>query len=199
VAKLIALAAAVLVLTAIVFVATRPDRFRVERSAQIHAPREVVFAFVQDFRKWADWSPYEKLDADLKRTYAGAPRGVGATYSWEGKKAGVGKMTILEAKPGELVTLRLEFVKPIAATNRTIFTFAPSADGTHVTWVMDGENTWMGKVMSAFFDMDKFVGGDFEKGLAELDKVASAASKNAPPAFDGAQARGAEDMTPATE
>lgn len=150
---------------------TRPGVFRVERSIQIAAAPETVLGLINDFRQWTRWSPYEKMDADLKRSYSGAPAGVGAVYAWEGKKTGVGRMEITRADPSQ-VLIDLEFVKPMKASNKAEFTLQSQGGATRVTWAMTGANTFMSKVMGLFFNMDKFVGGQFESGLADLKAAA---------------------------
>jgi hypothetical protein len=153
-----------------VFVATRPADFRIVRSRTVAAPPDVVHAYVNDFHKWPEWSPWEKLDPAMKRDYSGAPAGTGAAYHWSGNNdVGEGHMTITDSRPAQSVTIRLEFLKPFAATNTTQFDFAPSGSGTQVRWAMNGHNNFMAKAFSAFMDMDKMVGSDFEKGLAGLD------------------------------
>jgi uncharacterized protein YndB with AHSA1/START domain len=160
------------------FVATRPATFHIERTATVKAPADVVFAEVADFHKWPDWSPWDKLDPTMKKTFSGPPAGAGASYAWVGNdKVGEGNMSIVAAQPNDKITIRLEFVKPWKAVNTTLFTFKPSGDSTSVTWAMDGENDFMGKAFSVFMNMDQMVGGDFEKGLAALDTVAQAEAK----------------------
>src|SRR4051794_31674992 len=70
----------------VVIVALRPPGFKIERSAVIHAPPAAVFALINDFHEWTKWSPWEKMDPDLKRTYEGPAAGVGAKYAWAGNK-----------------------------------------------------------------------------------------------------------------
>ena len=166
----------VLVLVALAgYVATRPADFRIVRSRTVAAPPDVVHAYVNDFHKWSEWSPWEKLDPAMKRDYSGAPAGTGAAYHWAGNNdVGEGHMTITDSRPAQSVTIRLEFLKPFAATNTTQFDFAPSGSGTQVTWAMTGHNNFMAKAFSAFMDMDKMVGSDFEKGLAGLDAATAA-------------------------
>ncbi len=177
-AKMIGIVVLVLIVGAIAFISTRPESFRVERSAQIGAPAEVVFAMINDFHQWGQWSPYEKIDPSMTKSFEGPSAGPGASYSWSGTgKAGAGRMTILESRPGELITLKLEFTKPFEATNLTTFTFAASETGTRVSWIMEGKNSLMGKAISAFMDMDAMVGKDFEQGLANLDTVARAETR----------------------
>jgi hypothetical protein len=174
-ARKILLVLLVLVAAVCAIVLTRPDTFHVERSATIHAPANVVFARLEDFHRWPDWSPWEKLDPNMVRTYSGPDRGVGAAYAWKGNdKVGEGRMTILEAAPPAKLGIQLEFLKPFPATNTATFTLAPAGDETRVTWAMDGKNNAMSKAFSLFMDMDKLVGTDFAKGLAALDSVAAA-------------------------
>ncbi|MFO0722610.1 MAG: SRPBCC family protein [Myxococcota bacterium] len=166
----------VLVALAVAFVglvATRPAEFKIERSASMNAPAEVVFAQLNDFHKWEAWSPWAKLDPQMKTTYSGAAVGTGAIYEWTGNdKVGTGRMTITDVKPNQEVTIKLEFLKPFEATNTTTFALMPSGESTKVTWTMSGHNNFMAKAMHMVMDMEKMVGPDFEKGLGQM-KVAS--------------------------
>jgi uncharacterized protein YndB with AHSA1/START domain len=167
----LAIVSAVVVLVVVIILvmaAAKPNTFRLERSTVIKAPPDKIFPFVHDFRRWTAWSPWEKIDADLKRDYGGAANGKGATYGWEGKKAGVGRMEIIEATPSSRVLIKLDFLKPFEAHNTAEFTFTPQGDGTRVAWAMYGPNIFMSKLMSTFVNIDKIVGKDFEKGLAAL-------------------------------
>ncbi len=161
------------------FIATRPSEFRITRSATIAAPPELVFAHVNDFHNWKAWSPWEKLDPELKRTYEGPSAGAGTIYSWVGnKQVGEGRMTITDSQPSEQIGIKLEFIRPFAATNATLFTFKPQGDQTLVTWSMTGQNHFCAKAFCLFMNMDKMIGGDFEKGLAEIKAVAEKATKS---------------------
>lgn len=149
--------------------ATRPDEFTVQRHMLIQAPPEKIYALVENFHHWATWSPYEKLDPEMKRRFAGSDAGLGAVYEWEGNaKAGQGRMEIQETRPGARLSIALDFEKPMKANNTALFTFEPTAAGTQVTWTMAGRYPLIGKVMGLFFNMDKMVGADFETGLANL-------------------------------
>ncbi len=126
-----------------------------------------------DFRQWPAWSPWEKLDPDMKRTLSGAASGTGATYAWEGSsKVGAGRMEIKEVNAPSKVTIQLDFIKPFEGHNVTDFTLAPRGDATEVTWLMRGPAPFVSKLMGLFVDMDKMIGKDFEAGLANL-KAAS--------------------------
>lgn len=166
-----------------VFIATRPASYRVSRSKAIAAPPLSVYPLVADFHQWEKWSPWAKLDPAMKTTYAGPAAAVGSSYAWSGNdKVGEGRMTIVEAKPGERLRLRLEFLKPFASTNSTEFSFAPKGGGTETSWTMEGHNDFLGKAFSVFMDMDKMIGNDFEKGLAQLKAVAEADASSSPAA-----------------
>lgn len=170
------LAIAVAVVLAIVaFIATRPASYRIVRRGSISAPADTVFGYINDFQKWPVWSPWEKLDPDMKRSHAGPTSGVGSRYAWSGnKKAGAGSMEITESVPNQRIAIDLQFERPFKARNPTEFTFTPNADGVTVTWAMTGHNNFIGKAFCLFVDMDQMVGKDFDQGLANL-KAASEA------------------------
>jgi uncharacterized protein YndB with AHSA1/START domain len=169
------IALAVVAVVFAVAVAMQPDEFRVARSATIAAPVPEVFAQVNDFRRWQAWSPYDKLDPAMKRAYDGAPAGKGAVYSWAGNgHAGEGRATIVESRPNELVRIRLDFVKPFAATSVAEFAFKPEGDRTTVEWSLAGTNNFVAKAVHLFMNTDRMVGGQFEEGLAGLKSVAEA-------------------------
>jgi len=174
---LIALAAIIVVL--IVVVALQPSDFRIVRSASILAPPSALFAQVNDFHKWESWSPWEKLDPAMKKSFEGAPSGTGAIYAWAGNdQVGEGRMTVTGSRPDEFIRIKLEFLKPWEATNTTEFTFTPEGDRTAVTWSMSGENNFMSKAFGLFMNMDKMIGDDFEKGLAQLESAVGGANKH---------------------
>ena len=163
-----------LIAVVLIIAATRPDTFRLQRAATIQAPPATVFALINDFHNWTSWSPWEKIDPALKRTYGGAASGKGAVYEWEGKKAGTGRMEITDTSSPSKIIIKLDFFKPFEAHNTTEFTMEGSGNSTNVGWLMHGPNSYMGKVMSLFMSMDKMVGKDFEAGLANLEAVAEA-------------------------
>lgn len=175
----------------LIFVMTRPAKFHIERSTTIEAPADIVFDNINDFHIWPEWSAWEKLDPQLKRTYNDVPSGTGADYHWVGNdKVGEGRMTITESMPNERVNINLEFLKPFQAQNQVAFILAQDGPQTTVKWTMDGNNNFVGKAMSIFMDPEKMVGPDFEKGLASLKALSEAeAAKRAteaPPSTDPA-------------
>jgi len=178
--KKILLVVAALIAVLLATIASRPGSYQVERSASAAAPPEVVYAQVSDFGRWAQWSPWAKLDPNMKTTLTGTPASVGHGYAWAGNdKVGEGRMTITEAAPGSRVGIKLEFLKPFASTSPTSFTLAPDGGGTRITWKMTGTNDFMGKAFSLFMDFEKMIGGDFDRGLAQLKAVSEAAARQA--------------------
>jgi len=153
--------------------ATKPDKFRVQRTARINASPDKILAFITDFRRWTAWSPWEKLDPGMKRTHSGATSGKGAVYAWEGSaKAGKGRMEITELSAPSKVTIDIHFIKPFAVRNTVEFTLEPQGSSTEITWAMFGPSPFATKVMGVFVSMDKLIGKDFEQGLANLKTVA---------------------------
>ncbi len=172
-ALLIVLAMIFVFLIALVgMIEMQPDTFRLERSRKMAAPPEAVFAQVNDFRNWQAWSPWAKLDPNAKNTYSGAEAGEGAKFAWEGNdEVGSGQMEIVESKPSERVKLKLEFIKPMANTCDTNFTFKPEDGGTLMTWSMEGPNSFLGKALHLVIDMDAMVGAQFDEGLTSIQQI----------------------------
>jgi uncharacterized protein YndB with AHSA1/START domain len=161
-----------LVAAVLIYGAMQPSRFSIFREANIKASPAEVFKQLNDFRHWAAWSPWEKMDPNLQRSFTGATTGVGAKYAWVGnKKVGEGSMEITESEPSRRMQLDLHFLKPFQADNVTEFSLAPADGGTHVKWEMRGHTPFMLRLMKIFMDMDKMVGKDFEAGLANLKSL----------------------------
>ena len=166
---------AAIVLVLVVVIAMQPADFRVERSTSIAAPSADVFAQVNDLHKWEAWSPWAKLDPAMKQTYEGAAAGAGAIYSWNGdKNVGEGRMTITESRPSDLVRIKLEFMRPFAATHEAEFTFKAEGAQTVVTWIMTGKKNFITKAFGLVMSMDKMLGRMFEQGLAQMKAIVEA-------------------------
>jgi uncharacterized protein YndB with AHSA1/START domain len=170
---IIAIVIAIIIAVVLILAATKPDRFRVERSTTVNAPADKVFPLIADFHEWLKWSPWESRDPALKRTYSGAERGKGAVYAWEGNKnVGSGRMEILEASTPSKVVIKLDFLKPFEAHNTAEFTMQQQGGATNLVWLMHGPAPFMSKVMQVFMSFDSMIGKDFEAGLANI-KTAS--------------------------
>lgn len=171
------IAAAIVIL--LVVIAMQPADFKVERSAEIPATPADVFPHVNELLKWENWSPWANRDPNMKTTYDGPESGVGASYAWVGNKdVGQGRMEITESRSNDHIRMRLEFLKPMKATNTVDFRFEPSGGKTRVTWSMNGSNNFMGKAFGLFMDMDKMIGKDFEQGLSSMNTAVQAESGN---------------------
>jgi uncharacterized protein YndB with AHSA1/START domain len=171
--KTIAIVIVILVAAILVYAATKPDTFRVERKATIKATPEKIFPFLNDFRKGEAWSPYEKKDPAMKRTHSGAASGKGSVYEFEGnKEVGKGRLEIIETVSPSKVVISLDMFKPFEGHNIVEYTLEPKGDSTNFTWAIHGPVPYLGKVMSIFVSMDKMIGKDFEAGIANLKAIA---------------------------
>ena len=172
----ILLALAIIAILFIFLVVGQADEFTVSRSAKISAPPEKIFPHVNDLHNWEAWSPWAKLDPNAKNSFEGAAFGVGAAMAWEGNcKVGVGRMTIIESQPSESIRFRLDFEKPMKATNIAEFTFKNEGGQTAVTWSMTGQKNFVGKIFHLIMSCDKMIGGQFEKGLAAIKTIVETA------------------------
>jgi uncharacterized protein YndB with AHSA1/START domain len=170
--KVIGLTLLGLVLVVLALAASRPDTFRVERTLAMKAPPERVFAHVNDFKAWRDWSPWERMDPAMKRIFSASTAGPGASYAWEGNsKVGKGRMEIAEAQPASNLRIKLDFEAPMEGHNIAEFTFRPQGEKTLVRWQMSGPMSFPGKVFGLFMDMDRMIGKDFEAGLENLRAI----------------------------
>jgi len=170
---MIIIVAVVLIAAVLVFAATRPDTFRIQRRTSIKAPPAKVFALINDFRNWDAWSPWEKMDPAMKKTHSGATIGRGAVYEWEGnKKVGKGRMEIIESSPSSRIMIQLDFIEPFEAHNIAEFILKAERSSTIITWAMYGPNPYMAKLMGLFLKMDNMIGKDFETGLSNMKTAA---------------------------
>ena len=170
--KTLLLIVAAAIAALLIFAATKPDAFRIQRSATIAAPPDKVFALINDLRQFNTWNPFAKMDPKQVITYDATSAGVGGAYNWQGEKTGVGRMQITESVPAQRVSAKLDFTKPFEAHNQVDFTVQPQGNGSTVTWAMHGPMPYLNRLMTIFFDMDKTVGKDFEAGLANLKALA---------------------------
>ncbi len=171
--KKIILAVVVLFVAVLIYAATQPDTFSVQRAVLVNAPSEKIFPLINDFHNWSAWSPWEKLDLTMKKTHSGAVNGKGAVYGWEGNnKVGQGSMEITESTSPASVIIKLDFIKPYEGHNIAEFTLQTQGEATNVQWLMHGPSPYMTKIMGVFFDMDSMIGKDFEAGLANLKTLA---------------------------
>jgi len=170
--KWIASVIVLLILAVLGLAWSKPSALRIVRSAEIGAPPEKVYALIADLRAFNRWNPWAKMDPEIQLGYEGPAAGPGAISAWESTKVGTGRMEITEANPPNRVAMRLDFIKPFAATNGASFTLTPRGSGTEVVWEMHGPSTFVQRLMSVFFDLEKMMGKNFEDGLADLRRLA---------------------------
>lgn len=156
----------------LIYAQTRPNSFRIERSMLIHSTPEKIFPHINNFHQWESWSPWEKIDPQILRTYSGSAEAKGAVYEWSGNKnIGKGRMEIIDSVPSTKVTIKLDFITPFEAHNSVDFVLKAQGNGTLVTQAMYGPSPFISKLMGIFFSMEKMVGAKYEEGLAKLKEV----------------------------
>jgi uncharacterized protein YndB with AHSA1/START domain len=156
----------------LIYAASKPKEFSIQRSTLIGAKPEKVFPLINNLKAFNSWNPFAKQDPDLAMQYEGAPQGKGAAYTWSGPKSGQGRMEITAIVPEKLVMMSLDFSKPMQAHNKVVFSLTPQAAGTLVTWTMSGHLAYLQRLLTVFVSMDKMVGSEFDKGLASLKELA---------------------------
>jgi uncharacterized protein YndB with AHSA1/START domain len=151
----------------------QPSQFRVERSIDIAAPPAKIFPLLEDLKGQRQWSTWEQKDPNMKRTYSGPEKGVGAIYEWDGnREIGAGRQEITSVTPHSKIDVTIDFFRPMQAKNYIEYILRPAGSGTHVTWAIHGPMLFMSKVMSVFMSFEKMIGGEFEKGLVQLKALA---------------------------
>jgi hypothetical protein len=171
--EIVVVAVVVLIAAVLIFAARKPDTFRVQRATSVGAAPDKIFPLINDFKNWGSWSPYEKKDPAMKRTFSGQTSGTGAVYEWDGNsQVGKGRIEIIDTSAPARVTIKLDMIKPMEGHNVVDFTLEPRGGATQITWAMRGSYAYVAKVMSLFCDMDKMIGKDFETGLANLKSLA---------------------------
>ena len=160
------------VIAILAYTATRPNSFRIQRSILIQATPDKIFPLINDFNQWRTWSPWENIDPTMQRTYSGTAQGVGTIYAWQGTgQVGAGRMEITSTRPSSEIIIQLDFLKPFEAHNIAEFTLTAQGQNTELTWSMHGSSPYLSKLMGVFFNMDRMIGKDFEKGLNTLKLI----------------------------
>lgn len=174
----IVIALAVVIAAVLLFAASKPNTFAIQRSIVIDAPPEKVFELINDFHNWPKWTPQDKEDAAMKRTFSGTASGAGAVSDWTGSgNTGAGRMTIIESQPSQKISVQVDWTKPFETRNINDFVLEPAGASTRLTWSMRGPNLYPMKLMGVFVNMDRSMGKHFEAGLASLKQVAEPGAK----------------------
>ncbi len=171
-AKKIGLAVLVLVIVFLGYVSTREGKFRYERSGLIDAPADKIFPYISNFKLGGEWSPYEKVDPNMKKTFGGTDGQVGATMDFDGNaEAGSGKLEILKIVPNQLVEIKLTMTKPFFAENLVTYTLTSEGASTRFSWAMSGDGGFLGKLIGTLIDCEAMVAGSFSQGIANLKAI----------------------------
>lgn len=171
--KKIAAVLAAVIAVILILAAMKPNTFHVERKVVIKAAPEKIFPWLENPQKTTEWSPWEKKDPAMKKTFSGPAKGVGAAYAWDGnKEIGAGRIELTEVVAPKKVVMNLDFIRPMEGHSVAAYEVAPVAGGSEVTWSISGPQPFMSKIMCLFMNMDKMIGGEFEKGLADLKTIA---------------------------
>ena len=173
--KKVLISLAVFIVTFGVLVSSRPDTFTVSRSGVILAPPGKIYPYLSNFKLGEQWSPFDSPDMKLKKTFSGNDGEVGSSMKFEGDMStGSGELTFLKLVPNELVYINLHMTSPMDAQNLVEYSLLPESGGTKFTWTMSGKNNFIAKMFSLFMDCEKMIGPEFEKGIANLKRVAEA-------------------------
>lgn len=156
----------------LIYISTRDGHFRYERSGVINAPAEKIFPFISDLKRGGEWSPYEKKDPNMKKTFTGAGNEVGSKLDFDGNaEVGAGSLEITRLIPNEAVDIQLNMTKPMAAQNLVQYTLKPEGTGTRFTWALSGDGGFMGKLVGTLIDCEKMVAGDMNLGIENLKQL----------------------------
>jgi len=177
--KKVLLVVGAILVAILVLAAFQPTDYKVTRMETIAATHAEVFPQVNNFQAWTQWSPWEKLDTNLQKSFEGPQEGEGAIYTWKGDhNVGVGKMAIAKSQTPEKVVINMTFIEPMPGDALVEFDFKPVEAGTLVTWSISGKNNYLSRIMCLFMNMDKMIGSNFEKGLANLKSLVEASKKS---------------------
>jgi uncharacterized protein YndB with AHSA1/START domain len=170
---LVAIVIAVAIAGLLIYAATLPDVFTVQRTTSVNAPADKIFPLINDYKNWTLWSPYEHRDPAMTRTFSGSASGRGAVYAWDGdKNVGSGRMEIIDVAPPHKIIIKLDFFKPFKSSNVAEFTIEPKGPTTNVTWAMRAPLPYRMKIFHALIDCEKMCGKDFAAGLASMKAAA---------------------------
>jgi uncharacterized protein YndB with AHSA1/START domain len=159
---------AVLAVAVVVVAFMLPRVVTVERGTVIAAPPEKVFVHVNSLRRFNEWSPWYERDPAMEQSFEGPEEGVGAKMSWKSDNpdVGSGRQEIVDSVPNERVRVALDFGD--MGNGTAGYTLTPEGDGTKIVWDFrtDLGNNPVARYFGLMFD--KWIGADYEKGLARL-------------------------------
>ncbi len=142
--------------------------YTIEVTEHISAPIQSVYAVVSDFAQFDQWNPFPSMDPSTVSTVGDPSTGVGATYSYVGKRIGNGKMAITALESPSLVAIQMNFGAPSPSVAEVEYRLTEKNGGTDVTWFMTGKRGFMERLMTKVLKLDAMMSGHFADGLARL-------------------------------
>lgn len=175
----ISIAFLTIVLGFLIYVAVKPAAMTISRELVVNATPEALFPYLNNSKKMNDWMPWQDSDPSVHMQYSGPEEGVGSKSSWESTgKMGVGNAVIVESTPAKSVKSQLTYTKPMEMSQLAELSLNPVQEGgTLVRWSVDGHNGFFFRLFGVFMNIDKTVGGEFEKGLLKLKTLAESSGK----------------------
>jgi len=150
-----------------------PAEKTISREIVIQAPPESLFPMINHSKKMNDWMPWLESDPGVKMVFSGPDEGVGSKSEWDSPgKMGTGSAVVMESNLNQSVKTQLTYTKPIAMSQVAEVTLTPTQGGTKVTWSVECHNSFFFRLMGVLLNVDKMVGGEFEKGLNKLKLIA---------------------------
>lgn len=157
------------------YAALRPAHYKISREILIKASPEIIFPHVNNSKMTYQWMPWQENYPGLEMVYSGPEAGVGSKSSWDSDtKMGKGESLIIENKLNEYVKFQLSYYKPMEMVQIANIKLIPEGSDTKVVWEVDGQNNYIGRVVTIFMDMDKMIGTEFMKGLVNLKSIVEA-------------------------
>lgn len=166
--KKILIGLVVIVAGIFIIAATRPNTYTVERTMKINTPPDKIFPYLISFKKGLEWSAWDRQGEEVKRTFTGPESGMGATYEFEGKKSGHGKLSYKSIVPNEEVKIDLTFYKPMQGSNDVTYSLKKDGDTTLMKYHMTGPAPIIARIIWLFADMDKYMGDKFNESMQNL-------------------------------
>lgn len=171
--KIFAVIAIIIAIPLVVALFVKKD-YVVEREIIINKPKAEVFEYIKFLKNQDNYSKWNMMDPDMKKTYQGTDGTIGFISAWESKmeNVGAGEQEIVNMIDGERIDMKLRFKVPFEAQNDAyMITEDMSNNQTKVKWGFKGAFPYPFNLMGLFMDMEKAVGGDLEVGLQNLKNL----------------------------
>ncbi len=167
--KKIGLGVGVLVLGVLGYAAIKPSEFFISRELVIQSSPNAIFPYINSSKVSHEWMPWKDSDPSVQMQFSGPDYGLGSKATWDGKgKMGTGSAEVVESIVDKSVKTQLTYTKPMVMSQLAEVSLTPTEQGTVVKWSVSGKSSFVGRLFCLFMNMDKMVGGEFEKGLGRL-------------------------------